>query len=344
MIESRLVSIEIVFDAFGRIAEGAELTRLNELLVVSILGFIVNIIGLTAFGHAHHGHGHGHDHSHGHHHHGHSHSHDHKHDHNSSPLSPKTNGAALGGGLSTQTSPTSPLSVIPSASHSHENENLHGIFLHILADALGSFAVIVSTILTKMHGWSGWDPLASCIIAVLIFLSAIPLVRSSGQRLLLSLPADVEYALRSTLQEISGLRGVAGYAVPRFWLEDSGKGHDHGHDHDHQHHHHDHEHSHDHSHKPLDVHQAHQHHHHDHTHSHSHNHSHSLAHKDNNPDPDPSTRVLGVIHIIAARGADEEDVRERTTQTLKSRGMDVVVHVEREGEGRCWCGGGVKMG
>jgi zinc transporter 5/7 len=27
---------------------------------------------------------------------------------------------------------------------------------------------------------------------------------------------------------------------------------------------------------------------------------------------------------------------------LKDRGMEVVVHVEKEGEGRCWCGGGTK--
>src|SRR4051812_44809462 len=49
-----LVSVEIIFDAFERLWEGHELQRLNELLIVSILGFLVNIVGLTAFGHAHH--------------------------------------------------------------------------------------------------------------------------------------------------------------------------------------------------------------------------------------------------------------------------------------------------
>lgn len=56
-----LVSVEICFDAFERLWEGHELQRLNELLIVSVLGFLVNIVGLTAFGHAHHGHGHDHD-------------------------------------------------------------------------------------------------------------------------------------------------------------------------------------------------------------------------------------------------------------------------------------------
>jgi zinc transporter 5/7 len=237
---------------------------------------------------------------------------------------------------------------------------MQGIFLHILADALGSVAVIISTLLTKYYGWSGWDPIASCIIAVLIFGSAIPLVKSSGLRLMLSLPADVEYGIRTTLQELSSLRGVVGYTVPKFWLEDEGAahaevhakelagcdhdhshghdhpGHDHSHDHDHDHghshddHSHDHEHSHDHG----PSHHEHDHGHgHSHGHDHDHDHDHALA---------PRARILGVIHIIASRIADVEDVRERTAQFLKGRGMDLVIHVEMENDSRCWCGGGNK--
>jgi solute carrier family 30 (zinc transporter), member 5/7 len=230
---------------------------------------------------------------------------------------------------------------------------MQGIFLHILADALGSVAVIISTLLTKYYGWSGWDPIASCIIAVLIFVSAIPLVKSSGMRLMLSLPADVEYGIRNALQELSSLRGVVGYTVPKFWLEDEGAAHAEVHakehagcDHDHSHAaHHDHKpdrsehahthdldhsgHSHDHSH-------AHCHHAHDHNHGHDHAHDHEHHHASRQP------RILGVIHIIASEAADIEDVRERTAQFLKGRGMEAVVHVEKEGEGRCWCGGSNK--
>ncbi|KAF1919325.1 cation efflux family-domain-containing protein [Ampelomyces quisqualis] len=317
-----LVSIEIIFDAFERLWEGHELHRLNELLIVSILGFLVNIVGLTAFGHAHHGHGHSHDHGHE--------GHDHGHGH----------------------------------SHSHDNENMQGIFLHILADALGSVAVIISTLLTKYYGWSGWDPIASCIIAVLIFLSAIPLVKSSGARLMLSLPSDLEYGVRNTLGELGTLRGVVGYTVPKFWLEDEGAAHaeahakDHGcahkHNHSHDHgkahdrthnhsfdqasHSHDHGHSHSHDHGHSHSHD------HDHSHSHDHDHSHSHGHDRGHEHSHAphKQRVLGVIHIIASRAADLEDVRVRSVQFLNNRGMEVVVHVEKEGEGRCWCGGGTK--
>ena len=149
---------------------------------------------------------------------------------------------------------------------------MHGIFLHVLADTLGSVAVVISTILIHFYGWSGFDPLASCLIAVLIFASAIPLVTSSAKTLLLTIPADTEYDLREALAGLSGLRGVVGYAVPKFWLEEG-----------------------------------------------------------------EERRVLGVIHVMAGKGVDLEDVKERCTAFLKEKHMHILVQVEREGVGRCWC-------
>ena len=215
-----LISVEIMFEAIERMMEGRETKRLGELFIVSTMGLLVNLVGMAAFGHHHHGHDHGHGHSHGgsscgggghshgHSHsdsdthgHSHSHSHDHKHDHGHS------HGHSHGG-----------------HSHSHDNENMHGIYLHVLADTLGSAAVIVSTILTHFVPWSGWDPLASFLIAVLILLSSLPLVMSSARRLLLTIPPETEYNLRETLSGISGLRGVAGYSVPKFWIDDRNSG------------------------------------------------------------------------------------------------------------------------
>lgn len=149
---------------------------------------------------------------------------------------------------------------------------MHGIFLHVLADTLGSVAVVISTLLIHFYGWAGFDPLASFLIAILIFISAIPLVRSSAKTLLLTVPADTEYDLREALAGLSGLRGVVGYAVPKFWLEDGG-----------------------------------------------------------------DRKVLGVVHVIAGKVADMEDVKQRAVAFLRGRNMDVVVQVEREGNGRCWC-------
>lgn len=97
---------------------------------------------------------------------------------------------------------------------------MYGIYLHVLADTLGSAAVIVSTVFTYFWNWSGWDPLASFLIAVLILGSALPLVGSAARRLLLTIPDDIEYTLRETLAGVPGLRGVASYSAPKFWIDD----------------------------------------------------------------------------------------------------------------------------
>ncbi|RAL12520.1 metal cation transporter MSC2 [Aspergillus homomorphus CBS 101889] len=306
-----IISIEIIYEAVERLSSGSQMHRIGELLIVSIAGLLVNLVGIMAFDH---GHAHGHDHGHG---------------------------------------------------HSHGNENMHGIFLHILADTLGSVAVVISTILVHYSGWPGYDPIASCLIAILIFASAVPLVSSTAKTLLLALPADVEYNVREALAGVSTLRGVVGYSVPRFWLDDTGKessghhhhhhGHDHGHSHTHSHSHgHSHDHGHDHNHNHSHSH-AHGHscdhssspshaplHSHNHGHSHDHsNHSHSHSHDLHSHSQEThNPKLLGVIHVIASRAADLEDVRQRTVNYLREKDMDILVQVEREGDGRCWCGGG----
>lgn len=246
----RLLSVEIAFEAFERLWVGTQTKRLGELFVVSTLGLLVNLVGMMAFGHHHHG-GHDDEHGHGH---SHSHSHSHSHDHDHSQRDHDSHGHG----------------------HSHDNENMQGIYLHILADTLGSVSVIVSTVLTSIWGWAGWDPLASCFIAILIFLSSKPLVYSSAKRLLLSIPEHTEYNLRNSLGGILQQRGVVGYSTPKFWRDDhsaSGSG----------------------------------------------------------------AKLLGIVHVVAVRGAAMEDVRDRVREYLLKEGIDVVVQVEREGDGTCWC-------
>ncbi|KAL2189989.1 hypothetical protein L209DRAFT_723214 [Thermothelomyces heterothallicus CBS 203.75] len=269
-----LISVEIMTEACERIYEGRETKRLGELFVVSTAGLLVNLVGMMAFGHHHHGHGHGHTHHHGHGHshacNGHSHSR-HDHDHLHSNGHDEKHGHPRGGPAHSHSH---------SHSHSHDNENMYGIYLHVLADTLGSAAVIVSTVLTHFWKWPGWDPLASFLIAVLILLSALPLVKSSARRLLLTIPPEIEYNLRDTLSGITGLRGVVGYAAPKFWLDDRDAGQDGG----------------------------------------------------------APNKLLGVMHVVAARGADMEDVRDRVRNYLLEHNIDVTLQVEREGDTSCWCG------
>lgn len=135
---------------------------------------------------------------------------------------------------------------------------------------------------------------------MLIFAAAIPLVRDSAKKLLLVIPDDMDWGLKNALQEVVTLRGVVGYSVPRFWLEDGGDEGGHGHAHAHA------------------------------------GHDHGAAPKE--------ARLMGVIHVFASRAAATDDVRERVVQFFADWKMDVVVQVEREGEGRCWCGGDSKIG
>lgn len=165
----------IFVEALGRILHPVALHGTNELLVVSIIGLAVNLIGLFAFDHGGHG-----DHS--------------------------------------------------------DNENMRGIFLHILADTLGSVGVIASTVLTKIFGFQFFDPVASIFIAVLILLSSIPLIKSSASNILLKLDDKKHNIVKDALNQISMTPGITGYTTPRFWPASSG-GHSHGHSHSHSHDH-----------------------------------------------------------------------------------------------------------
>lgn len=100
--------------------------------------------------------------------------------------------------------------------HGH-SANMQGVFLHIMADTLGSAGVIVSTLLIQWFGWTGFDPIASLFIAVLIVLSVIPLIRQSASVLMLELSDHVVNQVEGTLEEIKRIPGVASVDSYRFW-------------------------------------------------------------------------------------------------------------------------------
>ncbi|KAF8159768.1 cation efflux family-domain-containing protein [Crassisporium funariophilum] len=111
----------------------------------------------------------------------------------------------------------------PSHSHSqHEghSHNMRGVFLHVMADTLGSVGVIISTLLIQFYGWTGFDPIASLFIAILIAASVIPLVMDTGKVLALDV-ADRDVDIQRALAELSSIEGLASYSSPRFWPKDS---------------------------------------------------------------------------------------------------------------------------
>lgn len=72
-----------------------------------------------------------------------------------------------------------------------------------MADTLGSVGVIISTLLINRYGWTGFDPLASIFIAVLIFASVVPLVVDSGKLLVLDMGDEREEEVKQALLGVS---------------------------------------------------------------------------------------------------------------------------------------------
>jgi len=89
------------------------------------------------------------------------------------------------------------LALLQGAAHGHshghgDNENnnirnsqiMQGVFLHILADTLGSVGVIISAILMWAFGWMIADPICSMFIAILISLSVLSLIKGKSREFL----------------------------------------------------------------------------------------------------------------------------------------------------------------
>ncbi|KAG6916556.1 hypothetical protein DXG01_006382 [Tephrocybe rancida] len=106
------------------------------------------------------------------------------------------------------------------SAHEGHSDNMRGVFLHVMADTLGSVGVIISTLLIQFYGWTGFDPIASLFIAVLIAASVIPLVVDTGKILALDL-SNKDTTIQRALAELSSIQGLASYTEPRFWPKDA---------------------------------------------------------------------------------------------------------------------------
>ena len=86
--------------------------------------------------------------------------------------------------------------------------NERGAFYHLLGDAGGSVAVIVSVLAVDHTGIRIIDPITAGLIALVIVWSAGKLLRGSGAIFLHRTPLDVE-AVREAIEETDGVTGVA---------------------------------------------------------------------------------------------------------------------------------------
>lgn len=216
------------------------------------------------------------------------------------------------------------------AGHGHDEgsgheENMKGIFLHILADTLGSVGVIVSTILIKMTSWPIFDPLASMFIGSLILLSSIPLLKSTVNGLLFKLDDRSHNVVKNALNQISMTPGITGYTTPRFWPNRTPSlAHSHAHSHANSH-----SDSQIHGHGHADDHD----HHHDHDHNHEHKH-HDIV----TSDEDESSRcnLTGYIHIQYIDSENSTIIKKRVEKIFENNNIRAWIQVEPQNS-ECWC-------
>lgn len=94
---------------------------------------------------------------------------------------------------------------------------MRGVFLHILADTLGSVGVIISAVLMHLFGWMRADPICSMFIAILIALSVFGLIKESAGILMQRQPMAIDHQLQQCYQRVTGLAGVYSVQEPHFW-------------------------------------------------------------------------------------------------------------------------------
>ena len=92
---------------------------------------------------------------------------------------------------------------------SGESLNVEGAFLHVIADLLGSVAVVAAGVLVMSFGWDIADPIFGIVIGVLILASSFRLLWKVVHVLMEGTPAHLDlHQLCQRLEELEGVTGV----------------------------------------------------------------------------------------------------------------------------------------
>jgi cobalt-zinc-cadmium efflux system protein len=103
--------------------------------------------------------------------------------------------------------------------HKHDL-NLHGAWLHVMGDMLGSAAAILAGVLIMAFGWLWADPLCSVLLSLIIIFGAWRLIIDSVNVLLEGTPSHI--SLSSVEKTILETDGVAGVHDLHVWTISSG--------------------------------------------------------------------------------------------------------------------------
>uniref|UniRef100_A0A8D8LKA6 Zinc/cadmium resistance protein n=1 Tax=Cacopsylla melanoneura TaxID=428564 RepID=A0A8D8LKA6_9HEMI len=206
----------ITVEACKRFIEVEPIHDPKLIVVVGALGLLVNVIGLLLF----HSHGVSHGHSHG----------------GGGGITKKshtrlTQLVSVGAATATDDAenddrfvPPPPMASPPPAEHGHGHShdtsqmNMRGVFLHVLADALGSVIVIISATVVWLTEWQYRfyiDPALSLLMVMLILRSVWPLLQESALILLQTVPThiQVDAIQRRLLENVDGVLAVHEFHV-----------------------------------------------------------------------------------------------------------------------------------
>jgi len=90
-----------------------------------------------------------------------------------------------------------------------ESLNVEGAFLHVIADLLGSVAVVVAGVLVLSLGWDIADPIFGIVIGVLVVASSFRLLWKVVHVLMEGTPSHLDlHQLCQRLEELDGVTGV----------------------------------------------------------------------------------------------------------------------------------------
>lgn len=101
-----------------------------------------------------------------------------------------------------------------------ESLNVHGAWLHVLTDALGSVQAIAAGAVIWAFGWRWADPVASVLIALLVIYSSWALLREATGVLMESAPLHID--VDEVREAMAGIRGVIEVHDLHVWTITSG--------------------------------------------------------------------------------------------------------------------------
>ncbi|KOG96794.1 metal cation transporter COT1 [Saccharomyces eubayanus] len=242
--------VSIMIEALQRLISPPAIDSPKLVLYVGIAGLVSNTVGLFLFHDGDEEHGHGHSHS------GiftddeahmpssHSHSHSHAHgdeiedtsrmdstDNISEILPNAVVNSVMNEstrlleqeGASKTPSYTTSSHTVASAGNDAEHKgskrsmNMHGVFLHVLGDALGNIGVMISALFIWKtdYSWKYYtDPLVSLLITGIIFSSALPLSFRASKILLQAMPSALSAEqMEKDLLQIPGIIAIHDFHV-----------------------------------------------------------------------------------------------------------------------------------